>query len=214
MKMEHLLLIIVGCVLLLPVLRFLISRMYLWLWLNKCKRNKDIQAYFLYKPLSIFSGIKGKHSDLIIIKNNKVLITKIIGGVFNKKVYEVNTYGDWSIKFFIPLPLPVMIDKEGVSKQLKCKFDLTKEKTLLQNKCWNIKSDFEVEGVWFFNPVPLSVKEIVHKNEKELYGGDTCYGMRIITKRTLLNTFIFEDDKREISERDVETIKSIYKKSK
>ena len=45
MKMEHILLIIVGCVLLLPVLRFLISRMYLWLWLNKCKRNKDIQAY-------------------------------------------------------------------------------------------------------------------------------------------------------------------------
>lgn len=168
--------------------RFIFTRITLLRELKYCKRKGVITDYHFNEPLSLFSGIKGETSDLQLTIGNKIVIIKLIGGIIRRKLkYEISDYNVWNIYHFLPFAIPFLIDPIGIKKVFHCKFDLEKERFILQSEPHNKIN--EVEIAYLFSPTPLSVKEISHKKEQEMCGGDMCHGARILTKKTLRNTY-------------------------
>ena len=186
MGREYVVYIVLIIIITLPICRFVFTRISLLFELVSCKRKGVIEEYHFTKPLSLFSGIKGEKADLQLMVGNKIVLIKLIGGIGSKHRYEISDYNIWNVYRYLPFALPFLLDPIGVKKVFQVKFELKKEKAVIQSE---YKSK-EVEVAYLFSPTPLSVKEISHKKEQELLGGDFCHGARILTKKTLRKSYL------------------------
>lgn len=184
MKLVYIIVIILTFAILWPFCRFVFTRISLLMELKHCKKKGIITDYNFKSSLSLFSGIKGESSDLQMTIGDKIVIVKLIGGIRRKLKYEISDFNVWNVYHFLPFTIPFLLDPNGIKKVVQCKFDLNKEKSALKEICEN-----EVEVAYLLSPTPLSVKEISHRKEQELLGGDMCHGARILTKKTLRNTY-------------------------
>lgn len=130
--------------------------------------------------ISKFISFKsGDSSDIIIRKNEKVFVVKLVGD-FKRRYAIIFSEAFYTFMRYFVLPLPIYKPDPGI-KEVKINFNLGNEMDYIKNKDNNTEG-IQYQGIYLACPKPLYASD----NTKHLFYGDLINGCYYYTSKSFL----------------------------
>ena len=195
------------------IIRYLVSRLNLWLQLQRMK-GLSRDSKLKYKGFfSLFGDMESKTSQMLLYSKGTLYIIKLCGCTNKRTDIVALDPGRWQMFTISSFNLSQEKEPQVKAKDINLKFNLNKEKNIIKEALGD--RELDIRNVILFAPKPANFYAKIQGNNEAVGFGAEWNGCLIATAPVLMDV-IKNSDKAEasLSMDDWDRIVKAYKKIK